>query len=353
MTDTFTDYRDRSNFSALNGLRCLSIIAVIWHHSAGDVDARVLNLGFLGVDMFFVLSGFLITTLLLRERDRNGRISLGKFYQRRALRIFPIYYLTIAIVFLFLNFQRGETQYNNLIFSYLFYLSNWSLDHAPNLYITWSLSAEEQYYLLWPLLLVFCRRFIWAVLLLLLFLNGLINFGLFDGVFTSMYGTDRARMLPILDSTFMPILLGSGAAMLLHLKDGYGCLHRILGYRQSAFVVIVVLLLIMQYSPTDISGMPRLLIHLMMTALLVSLVINEGSFIVQILSWMPLSRVGQISYGMYLYHLLVLHIGRLGIERLGIDFPFSLFVAGLVGSIIVAELSFRFIEMPFLKLKAH
>src|SRR5579862_611155 len=78
-------------FVSLDGLRCASILAVIWHHATG------IGKGYLGVEIFFAISGFLITTLLLRERRGFGDISLGDFYARRSLRILPLYYTVLAI----------------------------------------------------------------------------------------------------------------------------------------------------------------------------------------------------------------------------------------------------------------
>ncbi|WP_174280143.1 acyltransferase family protein [Sphingomonas bacterium] len=96
MADTVEAFRRRKHFDGLNGLRALAILAVIWHHCyTGRVVA--LGRGFLGVDLFFVLSGFLIMTLLLRERAATGRLSLPRFWVRRALRLFPPYYLLLAI----------------------------------------------------------------------------------------------------------------------------------------------------------------------------------------------------------------------------------------------------------------
>lgn len=88
-------YRARRTFGSLDGFRCMSIVAVIWHHSRGDIGFGRLGLrGFLGVHVFFVLSGFPIVTLLLREHARNGQISLKAFYARRTLRIMPLYWFT-------------------------------------------------------------------------------------------------------------------------------------------------------------------------------------------------------------------------------------------------------------------
>src|SRR5579862_2132540 len=97
---SYDAYRQARFFSSLDGLRCLSILAVIWHHTGirtGGV--HLAEAGYLGVDLFFAISGFLITTLLLREKEQCGQISLKAFYLRRSLRIFPLYY-TIIVVYL-------------------------------------------------------------------------------------------------------------------------------------------------------------------------------------------------------------------------------------------------------------
>src|SRR5262245_42024739 len=95
----YDEFRSRKTFASLDGIRCLSIVAVIWHHSVVGVPwLPGTERGFLGVDMFFVLSGFLIVTLLLRERDKTGAISMREFYARRALRIFPPYYALLAVL---------------------------------------------------------------------------------------------------------------------------------------------------------------------------------------------------------------------------------------------------------------
>src|SRR5271166_3634228 len=90
----YRKFRQTETFNSLNGLRCISVLAVIWHHAVGHLfpTDTFLAEGYMGVDVFFAVSGFLITTLLLRERDTWGDIDLRSFYARRSLRIFPLYY---------------------------------------------------------------------------------------------------------------------------------------------------------------------------------------------------------------------------------------------------------------------
>ena len=101
----------------------------------------------------------------------------------------------------------------------------------------------------------------------------------------------------------------------------------------------------------NISGWPRLLIHICMVALLASCVVQENHLLSGVLKWFPIRRIGVISYGMYLYHMWTRHAAVEVLERLSITWAGSLFVLCFVLTIIAAELSFRFFELPFLKLK--
>src|SRR5437870_3157565 len=91
----YGEFRQTRYFGALDGLRCLSIVAVVAFHTLRGTSSPIVLRGNLGVDLFFLISGFLITTLLIRERSQYGAISLKKFYIRRTLRIFPLYYAVL------------------------------------------------------------------------------------------------------------------------------------------------------------------------------------------------------------------------------------------------------------------
>jgi peptidoglycan/LPS O-acetylase OafA/YrhL len=160
----YPEFATRKRFANLDGLRFICILAVLWHHGpqAREYDqSSLLSQGFLGVDFFFVLSGFLITTLLLREQSSTGEISLVKFYWRRAIRIFPPYFLLVFTMAVLAMGVKGEWHYISVLPAYIVFSSNFIVDHIPNLDPTWSLAVEEQYYLLWPLLLF---RFWWRAL---------------------------------------------------------------------------------------------------------------------------------------------------------------------------------------------
>jgi peptidoglycan/LPS O-acetylase OafA/YrhL len=140
------EYLKTRRFRGLDGLRALAIAAVVWHHSEKALPITLASRGFLGVDLFFVLSGFLICTLLLRERSKTGRISLADFWIRRILRLVPAYYcLLLALVIAYLVLKPGDPDTARLVEglpAYALYYSNWAKPDAVNLGITWSLATE-------------------------------------------------------------------------------------------------------------------------------------------------------------------------------------------------------------------
>ncbi|MGC3996288.1 MAG: acyltransferase [Anaeromyxobacter sp.] len=164
--------RSDSRIPSLDGLRAFSIAGVLVSHAffAYGLDHQDLiwvrllrNLGPLGVGVFFGISGFLITSLLQREREQAGRISLTEFYLRRAFRILPPFWAYVAVMWL-VSAPVPEHGYRNALLFLTDYLpSGWWLGHS------WSLSVEEQFYLLWPVTVVLAGRWSrWASLVLLL-----------------------------------------------------------------------------------------------------------------------------------------------------------------------------------------
>ena len=268
--------------------------------------------------MFFVLSGFLIVTLLLRERDRLGTISLKKFYARRMLRIFPIYYLLLLVVLLLYLVAKPASStareyYLSLPFL-LTYTSNWVQLQAHNMSIMWSLAAEEQFYIGWPMIEKLLRPLgVFVVLAAVLIVNQFINFGALDGVFAALYG--GRPDLPILDVTFTPIALGVFLAHLLNARRTFSASYRLLGHRGSSLVFGAVLLALVAFAPGDISGLARLCIQLGMMLVLGALVVREDHWARPVLTFAPLAYLGTISYGIYLYHMWAIHPVRDGLRE--------------------------------------
>lgn len=344
----------RRYFGSLDGIRALSIVAVLWHHTIpAGLEGSFWRRGFLGVDMFFTLSGFLIVTLMLRERDRTNTISMRGFYLRRTLRIFPLYYGTLALVTL-LMFVRPSTPWRDQWLQdlpvYLTYTVNW-LGVSTLLEPAWSLAAEEQFYLVWPPLERWLANKIRYILAGLLIVSQLIHFGLIDGLLASAFGwgPDEPEMLR--QTTFTPILLGVVLAHTLHDRRAFNAVYRALQGKAVPWILAGIIVALCIVSPSDIRGWPRLAIHLFMVALLASVVIREDHGLATVLRLRPLQRIGMISYGIYLLHPFGMHASGVLRDKL----PFSImgddFVLTSLFSIVIAELSFRFYESPFLRLK--
>jgi peptidoglycan/LPS O-acetylase OafA/YrhL len=339
-------YLATRTFGSLDGLRALSILAVLWHHAPRDpAGSLVAGRGFLGVDLFFVLSGFLIVTLLLRERRRTGTISLSGFYARRALRIFPPYYLLLAVVAAvgWLKPGVGSAAIRADLPYAAAYLSN-LVPLTSLLTITWSLAAEEQFYLLIPALERRLGRWVPWLLPGLWLLAVLPTFGLWP----ELHLPDFFRQ-----TTFGPILLGVMLAHLLDHPAGFRAAARLLGLRGAPLVALGLVALLAANPAPDLSGAPRILIHLAMALLVGACVVAEDHALSPALRWWPLRRIGAVSYGLYLFHMLAWFGVNKAMQRLGLDSPGLFFAAYGLATWLIAEASFRGFESRVLKLKGR
>lgn len=335
-------------FGSLDGLRALSILGVLWHHSGtpGDRGATILNRGFLGVDLFFVISGFLIVTLLLRERRRTGTISLRGFYARRSLRIFPPYYLMLAIVAGIELLHPGKS--SQAIWHDLPYAASYVANFVTMqslLAITWSLATEEQFYLLAPTALrLMPRLFPWIVVPIAYLLLSALPFGVLPWLRTPVF---------FRETTYGPILLGVLLAHVLDDPRSYRWASRWLGWRWSPLLTGGILLLTMCQPTPDVAGWPRILIHFAMVLLVASCVVREDHVLRPLLAFWPVRRVGAVSYGIYLFHHLVLWVVTVALARVGIASSLALFAGVTLGTWAVAEVSYRGYEARFLALKTR
>lgn len=351
-TEEYRLYRSRRHFHSLDGIRALSILAVVWHHTSADEAGLALSrFGFLGVDMFFVLSGFLIVTLLLRERDREGDISLRGFYLRRSLRIFPIYYGLLAVLgVVCLVKPDGKTApgfFKDLPYL-LTYTMNW-VQASSMMGIAWSLAAEEQFYLIWPPVEKWLSRWAWAVLLGILAVNQAVNFLMVGGRLAALVAPWPVP--PMAQATFTPICLGVALAHILHSPRGFGRFARWVSAPWMPAAMVGIILLDLWNAPADISGWPRLSVQLMMAIFLGSCVIRPSHWLSPLLDHPAMKRIGAVSYGIYLYHLIGMHLAGIVLGRTGVSFPGDTFVLTVLITWGMAEVSYRFYEQPFLRLK--
>lgn len=352
-TPTHEAYLARRTFGSLDGLRCLAIVAVVWHHGRGVLGSGALaGRGFLGVDLFFTISGFLIVTLLLRERDRHGSVSLRAFYGRRALRIFPLYYGVLAATALLFATVKRHGDGAQAFFAELprcaLYLTNW-WPSTTMLAITWSLSAEEQFYAVWPPLEKLTKHRTVPIILALVIAGEVIAFGALDGAYGAAFGGARPPAM-LREITFTPILLGVLLAHVMHEARGYAAVARVVGGRAAPIASLVALIAFIAIAPDDLTGWPRLVVHLLMLAFVASSVVREDHWLAPVWRLRGVARIGVVSYGIYLLHPFALDAARRVVER-GVVPAAALFPLTLAASWAIAELSFRCYEQPLLRLK--
>jgi peptidoglycan/LPS O-acetylase OafA/YrhL len=357
MDPNYAKFRGVRFFGSLDGLRALSIIGVIWFHSWWGTRyyprlaaMPVLRQGSYGVHIFFVVSGFLITTLLLREMQRYGTISLRDFYIRRALRIWPLYYLVLAFYVLnALVFERGTVRAHSFLhylpsfatFTYTWFISaNWP---GGMFNLAWTLSTEEQFYLFWPFALRILRGIRSSVLIV--------------GIIGLKIATDynlTARYLPrewlptrIVLSVSVAICMGVLLAQALHSPRGFKLLYRILGYKWAAPLMLAAMLACL--APVH---PPMLLAFTATTALVGASVVREDNGLASVLRWRPVAFIGTLSYGMYLLNSVSIHFVHFVLARLGSEYPPLIFVLATGVAVASAYVSYRYYESPFLALKA-
>ncbi len=333
-------------FPGLDGLRCLSIVLVVTYH-VGGLSWGLVRRGYLGVTLFFAISGFLITSLLLREVEEHGAISLRRFYARRSLRIFPLYYaVLLAYVVLTALFEKApevRAEFFGNVPSFLTYTSNWFVpavhDRRITFYFAWSLATEEQFYLLWPAAIRVGHRrgavaFMAGLLAISLLARGGVIAGWLDGT---------ALPVRILASISPPICLGSLAAYAVRSPTGFAVLHRVLGRRWAPPLLMAAVLV-----GIGVERTPMVLLWPLVVALVVACCLSTDDPLRPVLTWAPVRFVGTISYGIYLLHMLVVGLVRRALPGAGFRVQWPL---ALLGSILLASLSFRYFERWFLQLK--
>jgi peptidoglycan/LPS O-acetylase OafA/YrhL len=333
-----SDVDGKRHLPGLDGLRGVSIAMVLLGHlSFGAGSPRwaepLAPIATVGVAIFFVLSGYLITTLLVQERARNGRIWLRGFYLRRALRIVPASYVYVGLIALLAGLRVLTLQPHDILCA-LFYVTDYHHDRAWFLGHYWSLSVEEQFYLVWPPLLAALSDRSAAVgalvLLVLAEVVPTVVFGLFPswnrqvqlptgaaplaiGCLLAL-GFDRLAALRFWRSPAWPIALGFIAGVQVHLLDASRRIH----------------------------GM-QLAIHLLAAVVILRSVNVRDDLLAKILESRVLVTLGALSYSLYIWQQLFL--GAAGRHW------WTIFPVNLLGALAAAVASHVLIERPFLRLK--
>ncbi len=355
----------KTHYPALDGLRGVAILLVVILH-----NFRFMNyffFGWLGVDLFFVLSGFLITDILMNKLGQPH--FLRNFYLRRVFRIFPLFYLTLIIFLLILPHVKSYTLHTDYYTSHQFwlwtYLQNWLFIFKapygdPVLLHIWSLGVEEQFYLFWPLVILLFRKpkILLAIVLLLLVAVGITRYLIWinkieDLAYASLYTFTR------IDG----ICIGCLLALLLRINPGF---------LKKNTLLLVLLMAAINFGFYFINNrhaftLPYLAFvgystfAVLFGILVYEAVTGESRWIQFIFNNRILRFFGRISYGFYVFHwpvymlfyppLLTLFRDRAHFSIKPAELAGSLLVTGI--AILISVISFRFFESPILKLKSR
>jgi peptidoglycan/LPS O-acetylase OafA/YrhL len=353
---SFDAFQQTRHYLCLDGLRGLAVCLVLWHHGKPRSGTTLLGRGFLGVELFFVLSGFLIVSLLLRERREQGTISLRRFYARRALRILPPFYGLIGVLAIGHAVARDSVtarQFFDGLPLQLGHLANWSRGDTQGLSMSWSLAAEEQFYLVIPFLLaVVPRRFLVWSLGLLGLVNALLWTPLPRPLLDAVYG-ERHPFLVFLDATYMSLILGALLACALESRRGFAMVSNLTRLRLFRLGIVPALLAIAALSPLARGGPWRFAFQLLAAWWIAGLVVNPSRIADWFFEHRALRRLGTISYGLYLYHLTVFGLVFKVADRLGVSTRIVTFPIACLVTYVVAAASYRFFETPIARFAAR
>jgi len=352
--------------SGLDGLRAIAVMAVVFYHA----DFSWARGGFLGVEVFFVISGYLITSLLLVEWLKNDSVDLKAFWVRRARRLLPAVFLMLGVVAVWSVVFLRDTLYRlgGDILAASTYVTNWffivrndsyfeSFGRPPLLGHLWSLAVEEQFYVLWPLLFSIgfallggrskhatIRRF-----------RSIVVVGAIASTVWMAYlfvpFEDPSRVYYGTDTRAAGILIGIALAtawMPWHLRTTISRRYRAV-FRSVGFAALAGLLLIMatlsEYSPWLYRG--GFAVTSLLTAVVIAVIAHPAIGFGWVLSNPVMTWIGKRSYGIYLWHWPIFMI-----TRPGFDVSSSVtntFAIRLALTFVIAELSYRYVEMPIRK----
>jgi peptidoglycan/LPS O-acetylase OafA/YrhL len=331
---------------ALDGLRALAIISVVAFHGDSDIVPG----GWIGVDIFFALSGFLITSLLLQEWQDSSGIDLASFYKRRAMRLFPALFLLVAVTGLYESFYQacpGTTPFADRAFYGLTFFSNWFWAFGDNsnplcgFYALWSLAIEEQFYIAWPLALAWLLRCPSPIKTTALVLGGVLAASFLWRLYLWSAGVPDWRIVAGTDTHADPILIGCGvalAAFSLPRKFWEDRCHMISLGAPFALAALLTLMLREGLPNAELMLFVYTLLGLLTAWVLVGVAVRPVRFLAAALSWWPLVYIGKVSYGLFLWHSAVGIYADAHFPNLPYIVKFAVFVLATLCSYYLVEL---------------
>lgn len=332
-----------SRLPALDGLRMVAVILVILGHGGLHVPSD------LGVTAFFVLSGFLITWLLMKERDRTQGVALGSFYLRRAFRLLPAYYLYLAIA-MALHFRRADARTDVIAPSLLYFANYFNATHGhpvSPIAHTWSLAVEEQFYFLWPLLFSRLARVSRRASALFL-VAAIVAVAVWRSTLRLHFGVSQAWTYNAFDCRFDNLAVGCLLAVLSPHPRFLAAARAAASHPALPLLPLGALWLLHRTFVADYQHS----IGFTVDALLIGLLIIQLVQLADHGGWRWLEHraaryLGAISYPMYLYHGVGYSAGK-RLASLGLAVQM---VGNLAAVIVVASVSYHLVEKPIMGMR--
>ncbi len=341
--------------AGLDGLRAVAVLAVVLYH----LNVGWASGGLLGVGVFFVLSGYLITDLLLAEREREGAIALGRFWLRRARRLLPALWVMLVVVTLWIALLEPSqlAGVRGALLAALLYFSNWwyafqhvsyfaSFGPPSPLGHLWSLAVEEQFYLVWPLLLVLALRFVHRRWLLigLVVLGAIASAWAMAAIFQP--GSDPTRVYEGTDTRAFQLLIGASLAFVCPSRRLSGSIsalrRRGLDALGAVGIAVIVVMVIDTNEYETFLYRGGMVILSLATLAVVAVLAHPSTLLGRILGAPPLRWIGVRSYGIYLWHYPIIVLTSPVVGTAG---P-VLTLAQAGATVAAAALSWRFVEEP-------
>lgn len=343
--------------AGLDGLRAIAVLAVIGYH----LNLSFMQGGFLGVSIFFVLSGYLITNIISSEWERSGKVDLKNFWLRRMRRLFPALFIMVVLVVCYVTlFDPGRlTSIKGDAITSILYINNWWLIFHKVSYFAkfgppstfgnlWSLAVEGQFYLIWPLVLIISfkylkkKRYIVFLTLLLAIASALAMGMLYEP------GMDPSRVYYGTDTRVFGLLLGSALALILpsdklssNMSRNKRLILDVIGFL-SLLSIFIMFIYVNQYDTFVYRGGMFLLS--VIAAVTIAVSAHSSSFLGKALGCFPLRWLGARSYGVYLWYFPVLILTTPPVNTEGINPIRAVLQIFLI--ILISALSWRYVEDP-------
>ncbi|MCB9223264.1 MAG: acyltransferase [Crocinitomicaceae bacterium] len=360
------------HFKNLDALRFLAALSVIFFHISQEAIAvypeletntiakwilTVVQKGHLGVNFFFVLSGFLITYLILHEQEQTGNFSLKKFLIRRTLRIWPLYFMVVLVGFVIFPLLIEDYHTNHHAWRYLLFIANFdeilvgATDPINFLTAPWSVAVEEQFYLFWgiALFVIFkIKQFKPVYLVILIYIISFIFRWIYWDDYRTLYFSTFTVCQDILTGTLLGMALFKKKAFLEKIRKLSKL--RVFGIYLVGFAICI---LKNQIFAGQLIIFERSVLSIFFGFIILDQIRGEHS-IFKLGKIQVFNNLGKISYGLYMYHLIVMYLlmkwmGGWFNEGYWAFIIFAIFI--LICVVVISTVSYRFMEKPLLKLK--